>query len=101
MRAGSTYRLCAWSKRTDPDGETWVGVQFYETEEKNELIEKQTWNVEWDSYREECVLAETPNETSVHAAEVWVYRPADTEGVAYVDDVSPVRMAYLADPDER
>jgi len=101
MRAGSTYRLCAWSKRTDPDGETWVGVQFYETEDKNEIIEKQTWRVEWNSYREECVLAETPNETSVHTAEVWVYRPADTEGVAYVDDVSLVRMAYLADPDER
>lgn len=105
VRPGYNFRLCAQSKLTVPSGEAYVGVQFYDNPDPYApgatIVKKETWEIEWSSYRETCVYTEFENTTAIQSAEVWVFRASGANtGTAYVDEVSFRRVRYLADPDE-
>ncbi|WP_276260503.1 type IV pilin [Haloglomus litoreum] len=99
IEPGYTYRLCAQSKIADPDDtRAWVGAQYYDAD--GDIIAKNTYEVTWTSYREECVLTEIGNDANAESAEVWVYRETSAGDAAiYVDDVSLKQMRYFADPE--
>jgi flagellin-like protein len=97
MEAGRIYRMCAKSKVSTTTSSFYVGVQYYNSEGK--IIEKATYEIDWTSYREKCVLTDFTSRQSVESAEVWVYYDSGS-GTAYVDDVSLTEVKYLADPDE-
>ena len=101
IKPGRIYRMCAHSKATDPDSNVFIGVQYYDDEDPvgATILEKATYEVEWTSYREKCVLTDLSRD-STKSAEVWVYYdPGSGSGTVYVDDVSLVEVKYLADPD--
>lgn len=94
------YRMCAYSKATDPESNVFIGVQYYDAEDPigATILEKATYEVEWTSYRQKCVLTDLSGE-SAKSAEVWAYYDPSGSGTVYVDDVSLVEVKYLADPD--
>jgi hypothetical protein len=96
--AGETYRLCAYARTTNPDANSYVGVQFYNA--SGDIIAKATWRVRSSSFSERCRYTTTPNETSIQRAEVWGYLGPGPNGELVVDDYELVRTTYLADPDE-
>lgn len=100
MRTGGIYRLCAQTKAS-PGSSFYVGVQYYDSVPTAgaTIIEKAQYEVTWTSYRERCVLTDFEADQSVAAAEAWVYDNGSA-GTVYVDDVSLVKVEYLADPDE-
>lgn len=101
IEPGKIYRMCARSKVTDPGGSVYLGVQYYDVENPSGAtpIEKAQYEVEWTSYREQCVLTDLNPELPVKSAEVYAYWGSGP-GTLYVDDVSLVRVKYLADPQE-
>jgi hypothetical protein len=89
--------MCAESKVSTTASSFYVGVQYYDS--GGSIIKKATYEIDWTSYQEKCVLTDFTSNQSVASAEVWVYYDSGS-GTAYVDDVSLTEVKYLADPDE-